>query len=206
MVYVLLSIYFDSPQLGIQYKLHKTLHYWSGDMLNFDFLEKDLEVVSRPHFMYDFSRKMFLMLHSINWPNFIFWLPLLFKVLGNMCVAIVCFPGCDVINFEINLIFLIKLLRQKFKYLENEKNFYGEIKKHFSSFLKAFSFQKLSQTWEYAFKLKIKNDYSFGRLSVNKGVFISYIIISISPFLTNIPILYHPSKLGNQTFSGVFKW
>ena len=25
-----------------------------------------------------------------------------------MCIAIVCFPGCDVVNFEINLIFLIK--------------------------------------------------------------------------------------------------
>ena len=25
-----------------------------------------------------------------------------------MCIAIVCLPGCDVINFEINLIFLIK--------------------------------------------------------------------------------------------------
>ena len=27
----------------------------------------------------------------------------------RMCIAIVCFPGCDVINFEINLIFLINL-------------------------------------------------------------------------------------------------
>ena len=25
-----------------------------------------------------------------------------------MCIAIVCFPGCDVIIFEINFIFLIK--------------------------------------------------------------------------------------------------
>ena len=25
-----------------------------------------------------------------------------------MCIAIVCFQGCDVINFEINLIFQIK--------------------------------------------------------------------------------------------------
>ena len=35
-------------------------------MLNFDFLEKDLGLVSLPHFAYDFSRKMFLMLYSIN--------------------------------------------------------------------------------------------------------------------------------------------
>ena len=46
------------------------------------------------------------------------------------CIAIISFPGCDVINFEINLICLIKPFfyktknsRQKFKYLENEKSF-----------------------------------------------------------------------------------
>ena len=45
-----------------------------------------------------------------------------------MCIAIVCFLDCDVINFEINLIFLIKpflcmikKLRQRFKHLDNEK-------------------------------------------------------------------------------------
>ena len=34
-------------------------------MLNFGFLEKGLRIVSLPHFAYDFSRKMFLMLDSI---------------------------------------------------------------------------------------------------------------------------------------------
>ena len=29
-------------------------------MLNFDFLEKGLEIVSPPHFVYDFSRNIFL--------------------------------------------------------------------------------------------------------------------------------------------------
>ena len=56
-------------------ELFKTLHYWSWDMLNFDFLDKDLGIVSVAHFVYDFSTKMFLMLCSINWPNFIAWLP-----------------------------------------------------------------------------------------------------------------------------------
>ena len=42
-------------------------------------------------------------------------------------------PGCDVISFENNLILLIEKLhdqksRQKVKYLENKKNFRGEIK------------------------------------------------------------------------------
>ena len=57
-------------------------------------------------------------------------LSLLFEILVNMCIAIACEPGSDAINFEINLIFLIKPFydmtknsRQKFKYLEHEKSF-----------------------------------------------------------------------------------
>ena len=47
-------------------KLYKIADYWSRDMLNFDFLEKGLGIVSLLHFVYDFSRKRFLMLYSIN--------------------------------------------------------------------------------------------------------------------------------------------
>ena len=36
------------------------------------------------------------------------WLPLLCEILGNMITAIVCKPGCEVMNFEDNPIFLIK--------------------------------------------------------------------------------------------------
>ena len=43
-----------------------------------------------------------LILCSINWPNFIAWLPLQLNILGNMCIAIVVFSGCETINFEIN--------------------------------------------------------------------------------------------------------
>ena len=131
MVCNLVSINFDSPQLCKQLnKIYKTLEYWSKDMPNFGFLEKSLGIISLPHFVYDFSKKMFLMLYSINWPNFIAWLPLLLEILVNMCIAIVCWPGCDAIDFKINLIFLIKPFsyktkksRQKIKYLENEKSF-----------------------------------------------------------------------------------
>ena len=35
-------------------------------MLNFDFLDKGLGIVSPAHFVYDFPTKMFLMLYSIN--------------------------------------------------------------------------------------------------------------------------------------------
>ena len=75
-------------------------------MLNFDFLEKGLGILSLPRFLYEFLRKMFLMLYSINWPIFIAWLPLLLEILVNMYIAIVCLPVWDVIDFEINLIFL----------------------------------------------------------------------------------------------------
>ena len=40
-------------------------------MLNFNFLEKSLRIVSPPYFVYDFTRKMFLILYYINWANFI---------------------------------------------------------------------------------------------------------------------------------------
>ena len=40
-------------------------------MLNFDFVEKGLGIVSPPYFVSDFSRKMFLVLYSINWVNLI---------------------------------------------------------------------------------------------------------------------------------------
>ena len=71
-------------------KLSKILYYGSRDMFHFDFLETGLGKVSRSHFVYDFSRKMFLTLYSIKWPNVIVWLPLLLQILGNICIATVC--------------------------------------------------------------------------------------------------------------------
>ena len=35
-------------------------------MLSFDFLDKGIGLVSLSHFMYDFTRELFLMLDSIN--------------------------------------------------------------------------------------------------------------------------------------------
>ena len=102
----------------------------SREVLNFDFLQKGLGLTSPPYFVYDFSGKIFLMLCSVRWPNFIVWLPLLLEILDN----ITCCPVYDVINFEINHIFLIKLLfqitkksGQKYEYLKNEKSYQYEI-------------------------------------------------------------------------------
>ena len=74
----------------------------------FQKIKRELELVSLSHFPHNFWRKIFLLLYSINWPYFIVWLPFLCEVLGNMCIVIVSKPGWDVMNFEVNLIFLIK--------------------------------------------------------------------------------------------------
>ena len=74
---------------------------------------------------------MFLILYSINWPNFIPWLPLVLEILGSMCIAVAFYPGCDVMDFEINLNFQIKpfslhdqkVMKKTLKYLEKEKSF-----------------------------------------------------------------------------------
>ena len=102
----LVSICFNSPLLAYnKRKLYKTLDYWSRDMLYFDFSEKGLGLVSPSYFAYDISRKMFLMLQSIHRPNFIFWLPLLLEILGNMCSLLTRLWRHKI---EIYLIFLIK--------------------------------------------------------------------------------------------------
>ena len=50
-----------------------------------------LELVSQPHFLHDFWRKIFLEKYftkdiSIKWPNFIDWFLFLLEILGNICV------------------------------------------------------------------------------------------------------------------------
>ena len=117
-------------------KLYETLDYWFRYMLNLDFLKKSLGIVSPPDFACDFSRKILFMQNSIDWPNFITSFPLLLEILFNMCIAIVCQPGSDVINFEINLIFLIKSFFDMAK--TSRQKFLRWNKKQFSSFLKSF--------------------------------------------------------------------
>ena len=77
-------------------------------------------------------------LYSINWANLIIWLPLHLEIFGNICIANVYEPVCDVMNFDVNLIFptkpllyLMKKSQQKLKYLVNKKSFKGEITRIF---------------------------------------------------------------------------
>ena len=60
-------------------------------------------MVFPPNFVHEFSRKIFFMLYSVNWPNFTAWFSLLLEILVNMCIVVVCKLGYDVINFEIKL-------------------------------------------------------------------------------------------------------
>ena len=52
--------------------------------------------------------KLNLKLYSTKWRNFIVLLPLILEILGKMSMIIICFPICDIINFEINHSFHIK--------------------------------------------------------------------------------------------------
>ena len=102
----------------------KCIEIWAADHLLlprkklFQKTKIGLDLVSLPRFLHGVWRKILLLLYSINWPNFNVWLHVLYEILSHMCIVNVCKPGCDVITFEINLIFPIKpffLLYQKFK-------------------------------------------------------------------------------------------
>ena len=118
-------------------------------MAGIDFLQKGLGIVSPSHFVNDFSRKMFLILYSINWPSLIVWLAFLLEMFGNACIAIVCFPCCDVIILKLILSFyqFVFLHDQKIKTnseitLERKKLFRW-IKKHFSLMLNCYQWAKM---------------------------------------------------------------
>ena len=77
-------------------------------------------------------------------------MPLLLEILGNMCIAIVCYPGCDVMDFEINLIFLIELfflhdqkVMTKNLNIMRKKRAFKVKQKSFSLFLKDFQLSKI---------------------------------------------------------------
>ena len=96
-------------------RLTKT--YWNQDVSHLVLFhikkttKRGLELVSLPHFPYDFWKKIFLTLYSnitiIVWlsnitkPTIIVWLLLVFEICGNIFILIAHVPVCDYINFEI---------------------------------------------------------------------------------------------------------
>ena len=77
----------------------RLLHYWSRNMVNPDLIDKSLGIVFPAHFAYDFSTKMFFILYSINWPNFI----------------VVTFTSWDIGQYVYCNCLLTRLWRQKFQ-------------------------------------------------------------------------------------------
>ena len=152
-------------------------------MLNFDFSVKGLKIVSPPHFVYDFSRKMCLMLYSINCLIILFHCLIAFTDIGQ-------YGYCNYL--------LTRLWRHKFwnlPYLSNEAVFLNDQKvktkmeiswewkelllmwnkKHYSSFQRALSCEKLFKTWECNFKMHFSlNDISFYATALLNGCITSF--------------------------------
>ena len=90
-------------------KFCKILDRWSRATLNFDFLEKCLGIVSSLHYiLWTIFQQKYLSCYILSTDQIS--LPFLYEILVNVCFAIIFWLGCDVISFEINLIFLIKPL------------------------------------------------------------------------------------------------
>ena len=124
-------------------------------------LDKCLGLVSLMHFVSDFSRVLSV-LYSINWPNFIVWLPVFCEILSNIIIVIICFQDYDLINLDIDLNFLITsfscIIKSQDKNLnifKTKRVFKAKKKKHFSPFLRVFSCQRLSLIWEWTFNYKV---------------------------------------------------
>ena len=84
-------------------KLYKTLDYWSRDILNFNFLEKSGNSFFTTPCLWFFKKNVSHIIFSLQ-TKFHCWIAIAMGILDNMCIEIF-----DVISFEINLIFLIKL-------------------------------------------------------------------------------------------------
>ena len=77
-------------------------------MLNFDFLEIGLGVVTSPHFVYDFTRKNISHAIFYKLTKFDYLIAFSSWDIGQYVFGNYLFPVCDVINSEINFSFLIK--------------------------------------------------------------------------------------------------
>ena len=76
-------------------------------MLNFDFSKSGQEIVSPPHVLHNFSRKLFYILYYMNLANFIVRLLLFLGISGDMSIVTDCYPVSEVMNFKIYLSFLV---------------------------------------------------------------------------------------------------
>ena len=76
-----------NPQISInRNKLFETYNIDPEICSILFFLDNGLGINSSTRFVYGFSTKIFLILYSINWSNFIVSWPLLLELLGYMCL------------------------------------------------------------------------------------------------------------------------
>ena len=79
-------------------------------MLNFfKKIKRGLELVSLPHFPRNFWRKLscyILLIDQTSLSGYIYFVR--YWAICVVCITIVCKPGRDVRNFEVNLLFLVK--------------------------------------------------------------------------------------------------
>ena len=87
-------------------------------------------------FLYDFSWKMFLVLHYINWPN-LFTIAFTSRDIGQYVYQNYLLTRLwrhNIWNQSNHFCYMTKKSWQKLKYVENEKSFWGEIKNIFHYF------------------------------------------------------------------------
>ena len=114
---------------------------------------RSLELVSLHYFLHNFWRKIFFLWYCINLPTFIVWLPLLCETLGNMCIVTTQIVRLNVSFWSSRFFNMSKKSRQKFKNLENEKSFKGEIKSTSHHFRMDFIEGNFFGRWEPDFNI-----------------------------------------------------
>ena len=109
-------------------------------------LEVDSETCLSTTFCARFLNKNILHVVFYKLTKPIVWLPLLLKIVNNTSIVIIYCPVCDVIDFEIDQIFLIELffyltkkLGQNYKDLKKKRSFSQEIKNIFHHYQRAFT-------------------------------------------------------------------
>ena len=97
------------------YNKNKTFHTVDSEICpSLIFLKVYIYIYFLCKFLYQclcmIKRNICCMLYSIYWPSFIFWLPSLVEIFGNICIVIICCPACDVINCKINRLKLVSAI------------------------------------------------------------------------------------------------
>ena len=106
-VSTLVLIYFASPQRGHIRKTSWMSVQTFDPKISLVLIFYSLGIVSPAYFEYDFSRKVFLMLYTINRPRFHCLINSISRDIRQYMYCYL-FPNFGVINFEININLLIK--------------------------------------------------------------------------------------------------